>query len=64
MKLTKDEIKYIDNYLLKNEVRFWDVRLELLDHIVSSVEDKIDNEGIKRSIFHRKGFAKMACRKQ
>ena len=46
MKLTKDEIKYIDNYLLKNEVRFWDVRLELLDHIVSSVEDKIDNEGI------------------
>lgn len=46
MKLTKDEIKYIDNYLLKNEVRFWDVRLELLDHIVSYVENKIDNEGI------------------
>ncbi len=46
MKLTKEEIKYIDNYLIKNEVKFWDVRLELLDHIVSAVEDKIENEGV------------------
>jgi hypothetical protein len=46
MKLIKEEIKFIDNYLLKNEVQFWDVRLELLDHIVSAVEDKIANEGI------------------
>ncbi|MBC2843836.1 hypothetical protein [Winogradskyella flava] len=46
MKLTKEEIKYIENYLIKNEVKFWDVRLELLDHIVSAIEDKIDNEGI------------------
>ena len=46
MKLTKEEIKYIDNYLIKNEVKYWDVRLELLDHIVSAVEDKIENEGI------------------
>ena len=46
MKLTKEEIKFIDNYLIKNEVKFWDVRLELLDHIVSAVEDKMTNEGI------------------
>lgn len=46
MKLTKEEIKFIDNYLIKNEVKFWDVRLELLDHIVSAVEDKITNDGI------------------
>lgn len=46
MKLTKQEIKFIDNYLIKNEVKFWDVRLELLDHIVSAVEDKITNDGI------------------
>ncbi|MBC3845719.1 hypothetical protein H8K90_04970 [Winogradskyella echinorum] len=45
MKLTKDEIKFIDDYLIKNEVKFWDVRLELLDHIVSAVEDKITNDG-------------------
>ncbi|WP_296382441.1 hypothetical protein [Winogradskyella sp.] len=46
MKLSKEEIKFIDNYLIKSEVKFWDVRLELLDHIVSSVEDKIENEGV------------------
>lgn len=46
MKLTQQEIKFIDNYLIKNEVKYWDVRLELLDHIVSAVEDKMTNDGI------------------
>tara|TARA_R110002033_G_scaffold140581_1_gene179353 strand:- start:288 stop:1007 length:720 start_codon:yes stop_codon:yes gene_type:complete len=46
MKLTKQEIQFIDNYLIKNEVKYWDVRLELLDHIVSAVEDKMTNEGV------------------
>ncbi len=46
MKLTKEEIQFIDNYLIKNKVKYWDVRLELLDHIVSSVEDKITIDGI------------------
>ena len=46
MKLTKEEIQFIDNYLIKNEVKYWDVRLELLDHIVSAVEDKMTNEGV------------------
>ena len=46
MKLTKQEIQFIDHYLIKNEVKYWDVRLELLDHIVSAVETKISNDGI------------------
>ncbi|WP_179353393.1 hypothetical protein [Winogradskyella vidalii] len=46
MNLTKEEIQFIDNYLIKNEVKYWDVRLELLDHIVSAVEEKIAKEGI------------------
>ena len=46
MKLTKEEIQFIDEYLIKNEVKFWDVRVELLDHIVSAVEDKINNKGV------------------
>ena len=46
MKLTKEEIQFIDNYLIKNDIKFWDVRLELLDHIVSAVEDKITTKGI------------------
>ncbi|WP_458628187.1 hypothetical protein [Winogradskyella sp. PC D3.3] len=46
MKLTKEDIQFIDNYLIKNEVKYWDVRLELLDHIVSAVEDKMTNSGV------------------
>jgi hypothetical protein len=46
MKLVKEEIQFIDNYLIKNGVNYWDVRLELLDHIVSAVEDRIENEGV------------------
>jgi len=46
MKLNKEEIAFIDNYLIKNDVKFWDVRMELLDHIILSVETKIENEGV------------------
>jgi len=46
MKLTKDQIQYIDNYLIKNEVKYWDVRLELLDHIALSVEDHMNINGM------------------
>lgn len=41
MKLAKEEIKFIDNYLIKNEVKYWDVRMELLDHIILAVEAHI-----------------------
>jgi len=44
-KLTKDDIQFIDNYLVKNVVKYWDVRAELLDHVISSVEDKIQKKG-------------------
>ena len=44
MKLTKKEIKYIDNYLIKSKVKYWDVRVELLDHIASAVEEKIEKD--------------------
>lgn len=43
MKLTKDQIKFIEEYLIKHKVKYWDVRMELLDHIVNAVEEKITN---------------------
>ncbi len=46
MKLIKEEIQFIEEYLIKNGVKYWDVRLELLDHIVSAVEDRMENKGI------------------
>ena len=63
MKLVKEEIQFIDNYLIKNGVKYWDVRLELLDHIVSAVEDKMEKNGVSFNealIETHKGFGNTA----
>ncbi len=41
MPLTKEQIRHIDNYLKHHQVKYWDIRIDLLDHIISSVEDKM-----------------------
>lgn len=41
MKLTTNQIQYIDDYLKHHKVKYWDIRIELLDHIVTTVEEKI-----------------------
>lgn len=38
MKLTKEQIKYVDDYLKNKGIKFWDVRLEMVDHLVSDME--------------------------
>ncbi|PKG52071.1 hypothetical protein [Olleya sp. 1-3] len=38
MNLTEENIKQIDNYLIKLKVKFVDVRLELIDHLASGFE--------------------------
>ena len=43
MKLSEEQVLYIDNYLVKNQVKYWDVRMELLDHIVRTVEGEMEN---------------------
>tara|TARA_R110001583_G_scaffold103863_3_gene251132 strand:+ start:20847 stop:21590 length:744 start_codon:yes stop_codon:yes gene_type:complete len=42
--LTKEQITYIDNYLKYHKIKYWDVRIELLDHIVSDVEDRMNKK--------------------
>ena len=42
MKLSKDQIKYIDDYLKYHKFKYWDIRFEVLDHIVNTVEDKME----------------------
>jgi len=44
MKLTKDDIVFIDTYLESNEVIYSDIRQEMLDHIASAVEEKMQLE--------------------
>lgn len=46
MKLSKTQIQYIEDYLIKNEVKYWDVRLELIDHIASAVEEKMSIQNV------------------
>lgn len=42
MELTKEQIEYIDNRLKNEGVKYWDIRIELLDHIVTEVEYRLD----------------------
>jgi cation transport ATPase len=44
MKLTQDQIQSIDTYLIKSDIRFIDVRMELVDHIANAIEHKIKAE--------------------
>ena len=43
MKLTKEHINYIEAYLKKNKVKYWDIRFELLDHIATDVEQRMQS---------------------
>lgn len=44
MKLTKENIKFIDNYLKNSEVIYYDIRIEMLDHVATAVEQKMEAE--------------------
>lgn len=46
MKLTKEQIQFIDRYLQKSEVFFIDTRMELTDHIATAVEEKMQTENL------------------
>lgn len=42
MDLTKEQIQYIDHRLENDGVKYWDIRIEMLDHVVTDVEKKIE----------------------
>jgi len=44
MKLTQDQIQSIDTYLINSDVRFIDVRIEMVDHIAEALEVKMKDE--------------------
>lgn len=45
-KLTSTEINFIDDYLKSSGITFWDVRLEILDHVVINIEKLLNTEQI------------------
>jgi len=46
MKLTTDNIQFIDNYLKNSEVIYYDIRMEMLDHVATAVEQKMEAENL------------------
>ena len=44
MKLTKDDIVFIDTYLKNHNVIYLDIRYEMIDHIATGVEAKMNSE--------------------
>ncbi|WP_299223635.1 hypothetical protein [uncultured Psychroserpens sp.] len=42
VKLSKNEIIFIDNYLQQSEVFYADIRMEMVDHVASEIESKLN----------------------
>ena len=47
MKISRENIIYVDNYLKNKGVIFDDLRLELVDHIASEIEELVNDKEIK-----------------
>jgi hypothetical protein len=47
MKLSKENIQFIDNYLVNSEITYYDVRIEMIDHVAAAVEQKMEAENVK-----------------
>ena len=50
MKLTTEDIKFIDTYLENSDVIYADIRMEMVDHVASDIEDRM-NAGDTRSFY-------------
>ena len=50
MEITNEQVTYIDNLLEENGIKYWDVRIELLDHVVSELENTPDNIDFKTAL--------------
>ncbi len=59
MKLTKQNIQFIDNYLKSKGISYWDIRLEMIDHIACKMESKkgsFDFEFLFKHTIHELGW--------
>lgn len=45
MSLTQDQLKFIDTYLKNSDIGFIDVRMEMVDHVASAVEKRMEADG-------------------
>jgi len=51
MKLTQDNIQFIDNYLQAADVKHIDIRVEMIDHVATAIETEMKN-GDERDFYY------------
>lgn len=47
MKLTEEQITYIENYIKQNDINYYEIYMEILDHMILSVEDFLEKNPTK-----------------
>jgi hypothetical protein len=47
MEITKEQILYIDKRLKKEGIKYWDIRIEMVDHVVSDLEKNAKTSDFK-----------------
>ena len=47
MRLSKEELQFIDTYLVNSDVNYIDVRLELTDHIATAIEQELEGQATR-----------------
>lgn len=50
MELTKEQLQKIDNRLKMGGIKYWDLRLEMIDHIASDLEKNADTNDFKTEL--------------
>ncbi len=46
MRLSQENIDFIDDYLKRNDVMYFDIRMEMLDHILNGIENEMTEKSI------------------
>ena len=47
MKLNDEQITYIENYIQQNDINYYEIYMEILDHMILSVEDLLEKNPTK-----------------
>ena len=47
MKLNDEQITYIENYIKQNDINYYEIYMEILDHMILSVEDLLEKNPTK-----------------
>jgi hypothetical protein len=64
MKLTKEEIKSINDFLIGQKIKYLDLRSELIDHLATEFEEKSNYNLIEDYLITKVNFIKDFAKKQ